>query len=168
MKNKVYQTIFCNKKGNCYAAILASLLDLDLEEVPNFAEADNWDEAVESFMLKHGYEYAYYTVNGKRREDYKNKFFWFEKELPQYLSINGYYDAIVYSPGFFDQDKYDNDPEYSPSCHAVVVDKDFNIVHDPNPNYAGIEKYPLADTIGYNGIIGVVLWKKTNDTDGKN
>jgi hypothetical protein len=41
MKNKVYQTIFCNKKGNCYAAILASLLDLDLEEVPNFAEADN-------------------------------------------------------------------------------------------------------------------------------
>jgi hypothetical protein len=33
----VYQTIFEDGKGNCFQAALASLLELELEEVPNFA-----------------------------------------------------------------------------------------------------------------------------------
>lgn len=39
----VDQTIFGNKKGNCFAACVASLLNLPLEEVPNFC-ADYTDE----------------------------------------------------------------------------------------------------------------------------
>ena len=44
--------------------------------------------------------------------------------------------------------------------HAVLIDNNFNIVHDPNPNYKGILKYPLADILGYNGIIKVDGFKK--------
>jgi len=39
---KVLQTIFEPPKGNCFAACVASLLDLDLDDVPNFAALDEW------------------------------------------------------------------------------------------------------------------------------
>lgn len=33
---KVYQTLFADGEGNCFQAALASVLELDLEEVPHF------------------------------------------------------------------------------------------------------------------------------------
>jgi len=41
---KVAQTILEPPKGNCLAACVASLLELHLTEVPNFAEFDNWSQ----------------------------------------------------------------------------------------------------------------------------
>lgn len=81
----------------------------------------------------------------------------FDKQLPEIGGINGFYSAIVYSPGYFDLDKYQNGE--APTTHSVIIDKTFNIVHDPNPKYAGI-KYPMSDVYGSNGVIGVELWRK--------
>lgn len=148
----IYQTISNSINGNCVAAVIASLLEKEIDDVPNFVERNDWFTAIQEFMFSHGYKFERYIVNGNRtdlsekgREDHE----WFHgKELPDYGSINGFYDATVYSRNF-------------PGCfHAVVCDKQFNIVHDPSTAGLTDEKYPLADEIGYNGVVGVTLWVK--------
>ena len=37
----VYQTIFGKTNGNCFAACIASILEMDLEDVPHFCRGDN-------------------------------------------------------------------------------------------------------------------------------
>lgn len=37
----VYQTIFGKPDGNCFAACIASILEMGLEDVPNFCKGDN-------------------------------------------------------------------------------------------------------------------------------
>jgi hypothetical protein len=159
----VYQTIFDNKRGNCQAAVWASLLHLDLQHVPNFVEFDDDHDAVCKFLLDFGYQFECYIVNENRLDlshEAKATYPFLKNGLPSFGHIDGFYDAVVYSPRFFDEERFYNDPSYKTVCHAVVVDKDLNIVHDPNPNYSGIKKYPLADVIGYNGVIGVCLYSK--------
>ncbi len=47
----VDQTLFGDKEGNCYAACLASILELPIEDVPNFcAESKNWLERAEEWL----------------------------------------------------------------------------------------------------------------------
>lgn len=156
----IYQTIFDNTKGNCYAATMASLLEKQLQEVPNFVEVEDHHQAVCDFLKPFGYEYMQYLINGNIRNEDKSSYEFFTNKLPIYGSINGYYDAVVYSPRYFNLDEHKSNPNYESTCHAVIIDRDFNIVHDPNPNYKDIKKYPLADELGYNGVIGVVLWDK--------
>lgn len=146
----VYQTISNSINGNCLAAMVASILELSIEEVPNFVEADDWFVAMQEFMLKHGYIYDRYLINGNRLDqpvEEKEKFEWFGVELPEQGSINGCYDAVVFSKN------------YHGECHAVVCDRDFNIIHDPS-TIENPSNYPQADQIGYSGIIGVCLWKR--------
>lgn len=162
----VYQTIFNTTNGNCVAAIVASMLHLNIEDVPNFVETDDYWKAYDEFMLTKGYEYNGYLINPSRPlpEEEKQKYEHFRGEqLPSFGDINGCYDATVFSPGYFDAEKYKNDPDYKPVTHAILVDRQFNIVHDPNPKYKGI-KYPLTDELGYNGILGVSLWGVINIT----
>lgn len=56
---EVTQTIIVGdasgRQGNCLAAAVASLLGLPLDEVPHFAEADDWWGAMASFARTHGY-----------------------------------------------------------------------------------------------------------------
>jgi hypothetical protein len=59
--------------------------------------------------------------------------------------------ASVLSP------KYFNYTSGFTATHAVLIDKDYNIVHDPNPAYQEILNYPLANLLGYNGILDVYL-----------
>lgn len=42
----VDQTRFGVGEGNCFSACVASLLEIDLDDVPFFMGADNWDEAL--------------------------------------------------------------------------------------------------------------------------
>ncbi len=50
---------------------------------------------------------------------------------------------------------------YGTSCtHAVIIDKNYNIVHDPNHNNEGLSSYPMAEELGYNGIINIYLINK--------
>jgi hypothetical protein len=155
---KVFQTVYGTEKGNCLTAVWASLLKLNIEEVPHFVVYDDYFGELCSFLLGHGLEYERYIVNPNRKDVSIDGYDVLRNPLPDYGSINGFFDATVYSPGHFDKDRFVNDREYTPICHAVICDKNLNIVHDPNPKYQGVEKYPLAEELGFNGILGVSLF----------
>jgi hypothetical protein len=144
----VYQKELDGENGDCLRAVWASLLHLKLHQVPHFVTRKDWVGCVERFVNKHGYEdWAYFlNPNDPRSKDYP------DYVLPEKLTagdVNGYWQATVYSPRFY------------PGFHAVIVDSCYNIIHDPNPLYKGIEKYPDADRLGKNGVIGVNLYNKT-------
>ncbi len=48
------QTICNFTEGNCFAACVASVLDLPLEEVPNFCVAENWMEVFQDWLAARG------------------------------------------------------------------------------------------------------------------
>lgn len=50
----VDQDIFEDGRGNCFAACIASLLDLPLSDVPNFSEHENCDAAAENWLNDRG------------------------------------------------------------------------------------------------------------------
>jgi hypothetical protein len=169
---KVYQTISNNINGNCLAAVWASLLNLGLKEVPNFVEHEDYFGELCAFLKAFGLEYDSYIINENRKdlpEEQRNQYCFFSQGLTYCSSIEGLFEATVYSPGLWDEKRYREDPEYKPDCHAVIVDKNFNIIHDPNRNYEDYQKalkpYPLADQLGYNGVIGVTLFRKIKQED---
>lgn len=160
---KVNQTILSDKNGNCLAAAWASLLELDIADVPNFVEAEDYHGALCDFLQQHNLEYYGYIVNGNRTDltdEQKASYEFMGETLPEFGSIGGYYEATVYSPGYYKEGE-------TPVCHAVVIDKHFNIVHDPNPNYAGTKQYPMADKLGRNGVLGVCLFVKKLNSELK-
>jgi hypothetical protein len=51
---RVDQTRFGCPSGNCFQACMASLLELPLEEVPDFMAADPWWPAMEAWLAPRG------------------------------------------------------------------------------------------------------------------
>lgn len=52
----VDQTIFGDKKGNCFAACIATILEVPLESLPNFAvefTGDDWAERMAEWLMEH-------------------------------------------------------------------------------------------------------------------
>jgi hypothetical protein len=121
---KVYQRRVCPRDGDCAQAAIASLFELEIEEVPDFVRlhgADNPQSVqVMNFIKEKGYEYPSYCgpwlLDGKPNTELLIKAAKFDE------GINGYFYATVQSQ------------TYKNVYHAVVVDTDLNIVHDPNPN----------------------------------
>ncbi len=155
----VYQTIIggTNDKipGNCMQAAYASLLDLPLEEVPNFISyGNNWFSIMYHWLLSKGIEHSHWKNNPC------NLSYWGEREEFESISnlngIRGYFYASVYSPAFFKAEDLISKTT-SPATHAVIIDKDFNIVHDPNPLNKDVKEYPLAHRIGFNGVLSVPM-----------
>ena len=121
---KVFQTVVGNgsndsEHGNCMQATVASLLDMELEAVPNFISFDSgngeanikmWD-----FFLENGYDPSAFGTFDTPIEKYREVC-----ELDG--GIGGYFYASVKSQTF------------DGTSHAVVIDSSLNIVHDPNPN----------------------------------
>lgn len=159
----VYQTIIDPGKGNCQQAAIASLFDLELHQVPDFKKADSFWTSCINFVIDQGKTFHCFLYNNRIQslEGYEynldidsNKHYFNEdtyNHIQESNGVNGYFCAGVYSP------KYFNSFEARQITHAVIIDKNFNIVHDPNPNNKGIEKYPLHWLIGYNGIIDIML-----------
>ena len=110
----VDQTIICSERGDCMRATVASLFDLELEQVPHFRLFDDktWFDIYYYFLYGLGYEYAGYNRVHK------------ERKLEKKYSINGYFDACVPSKTF------------EGASHAVIIDLKGVVVHDPNPNKA--------------------------------
>lgn len=110
---KVYQTIIDPNHGNCMQAVVASLFEMELDEVPNFIEfEDRWYLEMIKFYEERGYELG--TISGSTEH---------MKIAAEFDGgVNGYFDATVESKLFPGR------------THAVVVDKNLNIVHDPNPS----------------------------------
>ena len=116
---KVFQTRTSKDNGNCAQAVIATLFDLEIEDVPDFVGSHHIKpmaaEIVKFYRdkgFKAGYIYKTDHKMGKSLLDIaKND-----------EGVNGFFYAVVKSKTFEE------------SLHAVVVDKELNIIHDPNPN----------------------------------
>lgn len=160
---KVFQTIVDRGHGNCMQAAIASLFDLELEEVPNFIEYPNWFEPIKKFLGEHDYKFEgmlhnkNYTMLCTPTNECFHELKWHRefimtpKRLYREQGINGLFFASVLSP------KYFNYTSGFTATHAVLIDRDYNIVHDPSPAYQKILNYPLAKLLKHNGIITVDL-----------
>ena len=152
---KVYQTIIDPGKGNCMQAAIASLWEFPLEEVPNFKEYDQeWFSKMWSFIGEcsvDGQEYeilgTLYNPKGHHGFKGEDRF----PEIKEMAGVKGYFYASVYSPIFYHPEAKD------PCTHAVVIDKDYNIVHDVNKQNLEVKVYPEADKMGYNGILTILM-----------
>lgn len=168
----VYQTIFDNKIGDCMRAILCTLLDKSISDIPNFLEyGDNWYEEMGNYLDKEGYTNGINLFNKNylrlcnpkehcfTQEKYYNPRILTKSNLKKVFNFNGYYFASVLSPGYFNyKDGIDG------HTHAVIIDSNCNIVHDPNPAYKNIIEYPLAKLLKYNGVINVWCINKKYDS----
>lgn len=154
----VYQTVVDVNKGNCMQAAFASLFDLPLESVPHFKlMGDDWFQNLWDFIKAQGYEYDGLINNPRDLGAWGQDTF--IKDLKENGGVNGYFYAVVYSPKYFDPVKLCDTKAHCPT-HAVIIDTDGNIAHDPNEAYKGLEKYPLADFIAHNGVKYAYLLKK--------
>lgn len=156
----VFQTIISGTEGNCMQAAIASLLDLKLEEVPNFKESGHlWMQDIYKFLWDRGYEYHGSIRNpkdfGSWGEDCMDKI---AEKSP---GLNGYYFGIVYSPSFADFSNFNTNAHVI--THAVIVDANCNIIHDPNPNNNGRVVYPGHLRLGHNGVLDVFMIEKRVD-----
>jgi len=125
---KVLQTIVDKGRGNCMQATVASLFDLELEQVPNFIELkENWFEVMCEFFRKNGCK----SLNPFYKSSHTSSFYL--DALKHDGGVNGYFYAVVPSQTFAPEDGV---------THAVVVDSELNIVHDPNPNQLALKLKP--------------------------
>lgn len=166
---KVYQTVVDKTIGNCMQAAVASLFNKELEEVPNFIEYDNWVEIFDNFVKEQGYEFSDILYNSKFsnllhfKEACFNEMGYVKEGLIHNLNIvdkhgfkydgvDGFFYAVVCSPKNF---------EFNDQCyHAVIIDRECNIVHDPNKEYLGIIQYPFSDLVNYSGVVKVYIFNK--------
>ena len=158
----VYQKVIDKDNGDCMQAVMASLLELPLEEVPEFITfGRKWFSTLYEFVGKHDFKYDGMVHNKKyqalfnmsadcfKKPKFHSSTIISKKKLYKENGINGFFFASVLSPKYADLKNMET--------HAVICDKDYNIIHDPNPNYKNLIQYPLANIIGYNGIVGVCL-----------
>ena len=112
---RVEQRLVDKGKGDCMTAVLASLLDIPYEAVPNFNFLPEWiwHNVYIMYLWSLGWEYdgnghhdSWDVANGEG-------------------SFNGFYEVSIPSRTY--------DPEEG-ITHAVVMDTDFICVHDPHPN----------------------------------
>ncbi|MCX6282380.1 MAG: hypothetical protein NTU51_10495 [Bacteroidetes bacterium] len=120
---KVYQKVIDKNTGDCMQAVIASLFEVELNDVPEFIKlGEHWFWMMRKFFSDHGYPHLGYINRGM---GIGTKLL---KRVAKFdRGINGYLYASVLSQNFAD------------GCgHAVVVDTDLNIVHDPSPNQSSM------------------------------
>ena len=141
---KVYQSIIDPKIGNCMQAAVASLFDVPLEEVPNFKEyGGSWFEIFYKFFKEKGYCDIVW-INRNRHHDTE-----LLKKIAKFDGgVNGYFYAVVKSQTF---------PNVK---HAIIIDTDLNMVHDPNPNQLAFNITP-DDILEFVSVKGDMIIGKT-------
>ena len=157
---KVYQTIVDNTRGDCARAVVASLFEYDICDIPNFIETHhirNMHQQIFDFYEARGYNPCFVHKRNKDTNELIN--------VAKYdKGINGYFYASVPSQTF------------EGVSHAVVVDSDLNIVHDPNPNGKALLLTPDAVNsiltvtdfvITENGIISGKDWRESLNYESK-
>lgn len=136
---KIDQTVVCRKKGNCMQAQVASLLELPLSDVPNWIEMpeNEWFMNYQNFFKTQGYEFLYCKNPRGSIDDVLN-------DLYETNSIDGFIGASV------------NSSMFKGMTHAVIINLDGVVVHDPNPN-----KYWLHKNVVQSG--DLVAWEDIID-----
>lgn len=161
---KVYQTIDGREKGNCLVACVASLLEIEIVEIPHFITLDDWLGELIKFVESKGFRHIGHLYNleeAKIRNSKAHNDWYLENKdfannidrLQHYKGINGLFMATVYSPNYY---KFKED---HPALHGVIIDKKYNIIHDPQIKYKNVKKYPRCIDLGYNGIIDIDLFE---------
>lgn len=116
----VLQTMFYDatapkerQRGNCLTAVVASLLELPIENVPNFVQChvdtdggEDWWASLLTFVERHGYHVQYVK--------------------PAELPLGTYYTAAGVSP------------RGDGSIRHIVICQDGRMVHDPHPDADGL------------------------------
>lgn len=159
---KIYQKVIDSRSGDCLRAAVCSLIGISDRRVPNFITVTERD-CLKKFLGSKGYSYDYMILLNPNVHNIYNPTGCCEGKCVQEPSlllgaiknhegVDGLFVATVFSPRYFDYQGF--------AEHAVVIDKNFNVVHDPNPAYKDIASYPLSPLIGYNGIVRVYIIKK--------
>lgn len=108
----VFQACVDKGRGDCQRAAVASLFDLELEQVPHFRlySSDDWWRVYFYFLMGIGYEF-HGTSMAERHKGERN-----------YSSVDGFFLATVPSRTI------------DGSRHSVLIDENGVVIHDPNPN----------------------------------
>ena len=164
---KVYQKIDDPRHGDCFNCDICTLLGIDYDDVPNYVDCgDDWYIEAQKTFKEHGYnltgmelwnpkvmylENPTVNVFEDKETHVPSTFIALKREM----GINGLFLASVYSPKYTNTDEHPID-----HLHSVLCDFDFNIVFDPQPEYAKVVNYPYSKLIGYNGIRSIDIIKK--------
>jgi hypothetical protein len=152
---KVYQTIISGTNGDCMRAAVASLLEIPLESVPDFKSFGlEWNSKFFEF-INHSEDFEYEgCINNP-----KDLGAWGDSRMEKIkdeIGVDGLFLATVYSTKYFNAEDYCNNKRVV--THSVLIDWDYNIVHDPNPEYdPKLTDRPMSEQLGCNGVICVFL-----------
>lgn len=93
---RVYQTKF-GDEGNCLQAALASILEVDLADVPNLADSPFWLEAIRFFAEDHNYVMSVFPDDPPLRP---NTYYveWGLSPRGNQHAVVGYNSEIVHDP----------------------------------------------------------------------
>jgi len=65
----VFQTKFGKPHGNCLQACVATVLELELETVPNFVDFEDWRGELQAFLARYGF-WAVWLADGPTPRGY--------------------------------------------------------------------------------------------------
>lgn len=129
----VMQTITSKSRGDCLRAVIASLFELEIEQVPHFRLFQGrWFRVYSAFLDGIGYECI-------GTGHFKAKGYTPRSEHLIDCNVGGYVEASVPSKN------------HEACTHAVVMDLDGLVVHDPHPGKAweGINVIDSGDLISF-------------------
>ena len=131
--SKVNQHIICGVKGNCMQAALATLFSKELCDTVNVIDYDNdgWFDAMLSWLDK-STDFIYAGVVNAHENSTETM-----RALQSMYAINGFFYGVV------------NSKNFKGETHAVIIDRNGVVVHDPNPD----KKWLGADTARNNELI---------------
>lgn len=122
-----------NVWGNCLEACVASLLEIPIEDVPNFGIDSGWFGRYLAFIREQGYEMpSHFHFPGG---------FPFGAGPDLGVGVDGCFIAAGPSP------RQLHFGDGAPLYHAVIVDASGNVVHDPHPSRAGVLRVEEVDVI---------------------
>lgn len=109
----VFQTIYHPTKGDCHRASIATLFDLELEQVPHFGlySKERWAYALQGFIWGMSRNW---TGNGFPGKD----------SFKEGQSVNGFFEASVPNASLI----------RTHACHSVIIDMNGVVIHDPDRN----------------------------------
>lgn len=145
MIDKIYQTIVSDKNGNCMQAALATMFGRSLDETINvwdYGESE-WVNPVIEWLELQGFEYDGTMGCGPFDGE------WLLESLSKCHDVNGVFFASVPSKTF-------------KNCqHAVLIDRNGIVVHDPNPNerWLGIDTIKTGELINFYSLIPITTDK---------
>ncbi len=138
----VMQTTFGYGKGNCQPACVASILEINLEDVPDWRDGA-WMLKYEAWLGRHGYGliHLFWSFDGENTNG----------EWPKELGIHGdgYYLASGLSP------RAGRDGNSDKMLHACVY-QGGELAHDPHPEGGG-----LLDVRSWEMFVPCETWKGT-------